>query len=40
MKKLGLKLCRNLTMAGLLVGGMATGTVASSVEKVHFLIPG
>lgn len=40
MKKMSLKLCRNLTMAGLIVGGLATSSIASSVEKIHFLIPG
>ncbi|WP_421715547.1 tripartite tricarboxylate transporter substrate binding protein [Arcobacter arenosus] len=40
MTKFGLKLCKNLTMSVLLVGGLATGAIASSVEKIHFLIPG
>lgn len=40
MKRFTSKFCKNLTMAGLLVGSLATGAVASSVEKIHFLIPG
>ena len=34
------KVCRNITLAGVLVGGLATASIASSVEKIHFLIPG
>ncbi|WP_143145139.1 tripartite tricarboxylate transporter substrate binding protein [Arcobacter sp. LA11] len=34
------KVYRNLAFAGCLVAGLATSSVASGVEKVHFLIPG
>ncbi|WP_458701648.1 tripartite tricarboxylate transporter substrate binding protein [Sulfurospirillum sp. 1307] len=35
-----LKLCRNIALAGCLAAGMATTSVASEVESIHFLIPG
>lgn len=34
------KVYRNLAFASCLVAGLATSSVASSVEKIHFLIPG
>jgi putative tricarboxylic transport membrane protein len=34
------KICKNIALASCLVAGMATTSVASSVEKIHFLIPG
>jgi len=34
------KICKNLAFAGCLVAGVATSSVASSVDKVHFIIPG
>jgi len=34
------KICKNLAFAGCLVAGVATSAVASSVDKVHFIIPG
>ncbi len=40
MKRLGIRLFKSLTMAGLLVGGLNISAFASSVEKIHFLIPG
>ena len=40
MKNIATKFCKSLTIAGLLVAGSATATLASSVDKVHFLIPG
>jgi len=40
MKKTSLNICKSLTMAGLLVGSLATSAVATGVDKIHFLIPG
>ena len=40
MKKSITKVYKNLAFAGCLVAGLATSSVASSVDKVHFLIPG
>ncbi len=40
MKKIATKLCKSLTFAGLLVASSATSTLASEVDKIHFLIPG
>lgn len=34
------KICKNVAIASCLVAGMAVTSVASSVEKIHFLIPG
>jgi len=34
------KVCRNVALASCLVAGLATSSFASSVESVHFLIPG
>lgn len=34
------KICKNVALAGCLVAGMAMTSVASEVEKIHFLIPG
>jgi len=34
------KVCRNVALASVLVAGLATSSVASSVESIHFLIPG
>jgi putative tricarboxylic transport membrane protein len=34
------KICKNVALASCLVAGMAVTSVASSVEKIHFLIPG
>ncbi|MGA1931622.1 tripartite tricarboxylate transporter substrate binding protein [Arcobacter sp. YIC-464] len=40
MKNIATKFCKSLTIAGMLVAGSATATLASTVDKVHFLIPG
>jgi len=40
MKVTATKLLKSLTVAGLLVAGGASTAMASSVEKIHFLIPG
>jgi putative tricarboxylic transport membrane protein len=40
MKSQFSKICKNIALASCLVAGMATTSVASSVEKIHFLIPG
>lgn len=40
MKTSFTKIYKNLAFAGCLVAGLATTSVASSVEKIHFLIPG
>jgi putative tricarboxylic transport membrane protein len=40
MKNQFSKICKNIALASCLVAGMATTSVASSVEKIHFLIPG
>ncbi len=40
MKNSMTKVYRNLALAGCLVAGLATSSVASTVDKVHFLIPG
>lgn len=40
MKSQFSKICKNIALASFLVAGMATTSVASSVEKIHFLIPG
>ncbi len=40
MKTSFTKMYKNLALAGCLVAGLATSSVASSVEKIHFLIPG
>ena len=40
MKNSITKVYKNLAFAGCLVAGLTTSSVASSVEKVHFLIPG
>jgi putative tricarboxylic transport membrane protein len=34
------KICQNIAIAGVLVTGASTASFASSVEKIHFLIPG
>jgi putative tricarboxylic transport membrane protein len=34
------KVCRNVALASVMVAGLATSSVASSVESIHFLIPG
>ena len=34
------KVCKNVALASVLVAGLATSSVASSVESIHFLIPG
>jgi len=34
------KVCKNVALASCLVAGLATGSIASSVESIHFLIPG
>jgi len=34
------KVCRNVALASCLVAGLTTSLVASSVESIHFLIPG
>ena len=34
------KVCKSLALAGCLVAGLATSSVAVNVDKVHFLIPG
>jgi putative tricarboxylic transport membrane protein len=40
MKSQFSKICKNIALASCLVAGVATTSVASSVEKIHFLIPG
>jgi len=40
MKQIFTKTVKSLALAGLLVTGMATSSVAADVEKIHFLIPG
>lgn len=40
MKNQFSKICKNVALASCLVAGMAVTSVASSVEKIHFLIPG
>jgi len=40
MKNSMTKICKNLAFAGCMIAGVATSSVASSVDKVHFLIPG
>ncbi|KAB7885029.1 tripartite tricarboxylate transporter substrate binding protein, partial [Poseidonibacter ostreae] len=40
MKNSMTKVYKNLAFAGCLVAGLATSSVAASVDKVHFLIPG
>ena len=40
MKNSITKVCKNLALAGCLVAGLATSSVAVDVNKVHFLIPG
>ena len=40
MKNTATKIFKSLTIAGLLVAGSTSSSLASSVEKVHFLIPG
>jgi putative tricarboxylic transport membrane protein len=34
------KVCRNVALASVMVAGLATSSMASSVESIHFLIPG
>jgi len=34
------KVCKNVALASVLVAGLATSSIASSVESIHFLIPG
>ncbi len=34
------KICKNLAVASVLVAGISSASLASSVEKIHFLIPG
>ncbi|WP_419763676.1 MAG: tripartite tricarboxylate transporter substrate binding protein [Arcobacter sp.] len=34
------KICKNVALTGCLIAGMAVTSAASSVEKIHFLIPG
>jgi len=34
------KVCKNLALAGCMVAAVSTASFASSVEKIHFLIPG
>ena len=34
------KVCKNVALASVLVAGLATSSVANSVESIHFLIPG
>ncbi|NQY20529.1 MAG: tripartite tricarboxylate transporter substrate binding protein [Campylobacteraceae bacterium] len=40
MKENFTKKFKTVALAGLLVAGMATSSMASSIEKIHFLIPG
>ena len=40
MKTSFTKMYKSLTLAGCLVASVATSSVASNVEKIHFLIPG
>ena len=40
MKNKFSKICKNVALASCLVAGITSSTLASSIEKIHFIIPG